>query len=181
MPTKQTIAALVVGGLMAWGGAGALAELPNGRTLTYDVGETPGDFDSPLVYEYEMHLTAQQQSGNSIGWAVDSVTIRELDENETVINTWVDSAPNIDSTDGLWWVAHADPANPVLGEFAESPSIDGTAGSEMDYEFQGTGQAQAGVNINVLVALIIWLQNQPAPSAEYEDELISFHETQDPF
>ncbi len=176
MPTKQTIAALVVGGLMAWGGAGALADLPSGRTLTYDVRETPGDEASSLIYEYEMHLTAQQQNGNSIGWAVDSVTIRELDENETVINTWVDSAPNVDSTDGLWWVVHADPANPVVGEFSVSPAIDGTAGGEMDYEFEGLGASTAMAAVD----LILWPVGDPAPEVEYKFEPLWFHDAQDP-
>lgn len=176
MPTKQTVAALVVGGLMAWGGAGALADLPNGRTLTYDVRETPGDVESPLIYEYEMHLTAQQQNGNSIGWDVDSVTIRELDANGQVINTWVDSTPNVDSADGLWWAVHADPANPVLGEFAESPSINGTAGADMDYEFEGLGSATAFAMVN----LVLWPQSDPVPDVEYEFEPLSFHDAQDP-
>lgn len=161
---------------MAWGGAGALADLPSGRTLTYDVRETPADGDSPLIYEYEMHLTAQQQNGNSIGWDVDSVTIRELDANGQVINTWVDSTPNVDSADGLWWAVHADPANPVLGEFAESPPIDGTAGADMDYEFEGLGASAAMAAVD----LILWPVGNPAPEVKYESEPLVFHSHPDP-
>ena len=180
MLTKQaftslfTITALAAAGVNAHGSTDTPAGLPNGRTLTYDVRK-----DSALIYQYEMHVTAQQQVGNSIGWAVDSVTVREFDANEQVIGTWIDSIPNVASADGLWWATHADPANPVLSEFAVSPRIDGTAGADMDYEFEGQG-TPAGANANVLVALVLWLQSHPVPDVDYNFEPLWVHDSPDP-
>ena len=174
------ISALVAAGVTATGDPGASASLPNGRTLTYEVRD--GDSESPLLYEYEMHLTAEEQDGDSIGWAVDSVTIRKFDTTEQWISTWTDSAPNVDSADGLWWADHADPANPVLEEFVVSPLIDGTAGTDLDYEFEGHGApvTQLAIDPNVIVSLVLWIQSQPVPDVDYEFKPLWFHDHPDP-
>lgn len=171
------ISALVAAGVTANGDPDVPANLPNGRTLTYEVRD--GDSESPLLYEYEMHLTANNVDGGSIGWAVDSVTITKFDAYEQLTGTWIDNAPNVDSADGLWWADHSDPANPVLDEFLASPPIDGTAGTDMDYEFEGQG-APATTTSNVLVALMLWLQSHPVPDVDYDFEPLWAHISQDP-
>lgn len=189
MLTKQAItslfaiSALAAAGVNANGNPDVPANLPNGRTLTYEVRD--GDLESPLTYEYEMHLTAQEEDGDSIGWAVDSVTIRKFDENEQLTSTWIDNAPNVASADGLWWAEHADPANPVLDDFLVSPPIDGTAGTDMDYGFEGHGApaapaAQTAIDPNVIVSLILWIQAQPAPEVKLERKPLWFHSHPDP-
>ena len=40
---------------------------------------------------------------------------------------WEDEDPEVDTTDGLWWVEHADPDNPVPSDFVETAPVAGTA------------------------------------------------------
>ena len=178
---NNVAAALMAGLLFVISSAPVSAALPADRVMTCEIRETPGDSTSQLLYTQEMGLTAKEQDGNSIGWAVASVTIKEIDANGDVINTWIDNSPSVSSSDGLWWITHADPDNPVDSEFANSPLIDGTAGGDMDYEFQGLGEpAEATTPLTFLVNLVLWPQSFPDPDVAYQSDPVIVHVINDP-
>ena len=177
---NNVVAALMAGLLFLTNSAPASAALPADRVMTCEIRETPGDSTSQLNITFVMVLTAKEQDGDSIGWEVASVTINEFDANVDVISTWIDNSPSVSSSDGLWWITHADPDNPVDDEFTYSPPIAGTAGSDMDYIFEGLGEpAEAATVLTCLVNLVLWPQSWPNPEVEYQSIPVFVHVTQD--
>jgi len=69
--------------------------------------------------------------------------IEELDSNGSQLSLWTDDAPRVDTSDGLWWVEHADTENPDPADFVEPPYIYGTGGEcdtladNLDFDVEG--------------------------------------------
>ncbi|MCH8149803.1 MAG: hypothetical protein IH987_17765 [Planctomycetes bacterium] len=116
---------------------------PPDYAITFNLHETIGDPTSDIEFTVTMGLMKEEQNGDDIGWQVQIVTIRELDDNGNVIDTWFKTQPNVDTSDELWWIEHADPDNPVNSEFLIPPLIYGTAGHvnttepSLEFEFEG--------------------------------------------
>jgi len=100
--------------------------LPADRVVQYAIRVDPTDPNSRVQYVLSASLSARQQDGNWIGWEVESYTITEkaVLGSDTV---WEVALPYVDTSDGLWWVEHADPDNPTRAEFVEPAGIGGTA------------------------------------------------------
>ena len=123
MKTKTGVSALTV--LLAF--CGAVDARPLDYTIGFNMHKTVGDPTSPIDFTVTMGLMIEAQDGNSIGWDVFAVTIREYSENGDLLNTWSKFDPFVDTTDGLWWIEHANPAAPVNSEFLIPPRIVDTA------------------------------------------------------
>ena len=105
----------------------AVAEaLPPDRVVHFAIHENPSNPASRIQYVLSLSISAQDQSGDFIGWAVDNYKITEkaILGSDTV---WDVDSPAIDTADGLWWVPHADPDNPVRTDFVEPAPVAGTA------------------------------------------------------
>jgi len=119
-----------------------VAALPPDRVVHYAIREDPADPDSRIQYVLSLSLSAQEQNVDYIGWSVDNYMITET----AVIgvdSVWDVDAPNVLTTDGLWWVKHADPDNPVRSDFVEPAQIADTASahdpSDPDLHFDVAG------------------------------------------
>lgn len=121
---KRPAYALIVG-LPLWLSTLALA-LPQDRVVHIGIHEDPQQPASRIQYILSFSLSAQEQDGDSIGWEVSYLKITE----KAILGSdteWDVDLPDVDSSDGWWWVEHGDPAAPVRSDFVELPSIADTA------------------------------------------------------
>lgn len=115
---------------------------PQTQIVSYTVYEDPDAPNPTPIWMVALLLVEADASGNDVGWAVGEVTIYEIND-PSADRVWVHTAPNVDTPDGLWWVNHADPANPQLQEFDLPPLVSGLAAAEdpidpdLNYEFEG--------------------------------------------
>lgn len=155
--------------------AAALAELPDPHVLTYEMHQDPQQPESPLLYRVEVLISADQTaSGNTVAWRVDEVTTSKFDAAGQVKGVWLDDTPDVVTADGLWHVTHADPRQPELEEFRNSPEIKGTApsvtgGAAMHYSLRDTGQSQTIYLPGAVVDVLMWPVGLPVPSLDDED------------
>jgi len=100
--------------------------LPADRVVHYAIRVDPTNPNSRVQYVLSATLSARERYGDWIGWEVENFTITEkaVLGKDTV---WGVDFPFVDTSDGLWWVRHADPANPVRSEFVEPAGVIDTA------------------------------------------------------
>ena len=164
------------------------------HTIGFNLHKTVGDPTSPIDFTVTMGLMIEAQDGDSIGWDVVVVTIREWNENGDLLNTWSKFNPFVETTDGLWWIEHANPAAPVNSEFLIPPRIADTAGhvnpteAALEFEFEGTIYVAPpeGAPFEDTSSLTIWLRAEeippPPPKKDIENEPVEMpDEPQEPF
>lgn len=100
--------------------------LPPDRVVNYAIRVDPTNPNSRVQYVLSSTVSAQEQDGDWIGWEVQNYTITEkaVLGSDTV---WAVDLPFVDTTDGLWWVEHADPDNPNRPEFVVPAAVIDTA------------------------------------------------------
>ncbi len=100
--------------------------LPPDRVAHYAIREDPTVPTSRVQYVLSSTISAQEQDGDWIGWEVQGYTITEkaVLGSDTV---WAADFPFVDTSDGLWWVEHADPDNPIHSEFVLPAGVIGAA------------------------------------------------------
>ena len=100
--------------------------LPADRTHYVAIHQNPANPNSRVQYYFAIAIHAEDQDGDDIGWAVTNFKIVEkaLLGSDTI---WDVDDPDVDTADGLWWVTHTDPDNPVRAEFIQPPPIADTA------------------------------------------------------
>jgi hypothetical protein len=122
---------------------------PLTKTISYGIHEDPNDPNSAVVFTITLDLRAEARAGDSIGWGVTQIEFVEPGQGGGDDTLWIDSDPSVPSSDGRWWIDHADWTDPQLEEFAEPPHLVGTAPAEdpydadLEYDFEGddyTGQ-----------------------------------------
>lgn len=98
------------------------------------------------AWRLSLGLRAADSGSQGIGWEVERVSLRRPGQSTVCDDFWVDSSPIVDTTDGLWWIDHADPQQPELAEFLEPPHISGLAAiesggatQELEYWFAASG------------------------------------------
>ena len=84
MKTKTGVSALTV--LLAF--CSAADARPLDRVIGFNLHKTIGDPTSPIDFTITMGLMIEAQYGDSIGWEVMVVTIREFNEDGDLLNTW---------------------------------------------------------------------------------------------
>ena len=122
-----------------------LAEPTGSETLLvqYKLRETPSDPNSAVTWTIGLYLKEKQVDGNDVGWLIESIKISQLDSVGQPENVWTEETPTVNSSDGLWWVEHADPNDPQASEFVEPPLLESTATTEdpasadLDYYLEG--------------------------------------------
>ncbi len=147
--------------------------LPANRVVHYAIRVDPTNPNSRVQYVLSVTISAQAQDGDWIGWEVESYRITEkaLLGSDTV---WAIDFPFVDTTDGLWWVEHADPDGPIRPEFVEPAGVIGTAvandPADPDLYFDVVGvpytQPPEGAPFEVTGALdfAFWAMEEPPPS-----------------
>lgn len=129
--------------LIMWAPAGqSLAELPPDETVVLIIREDPEEPESSPKFSIKLSLKAQSMVGQSVGWAINRATIRRFVD-EVPDAEWQDTGAVVLTSDGLWWVEHANPQTPDLSEFANPPHIVGNADAktgnvnDLDYDIEG--------------------------------------------
>jgi len=158
-------------------GVQAASALPPDRNVYFLVRQNPDNPSSPIQYYFTLELTADSQDGNEVGWAVVAFSITEKATlgSDTV---WSLVDPFVDTADGLWWVTHADPDNPVRSEFtlpvrvadtavAEDPSDD-----DLDFDMAGVDYTPPpeGAPYEVTAALDFSLKRSSTPPDDPPDD-----------
>ena len=151
-------------------------------TVQFNLRETPGDPLSDITHRVIMGLFEDSRSGDNVGWEARILTIHELDENGDVAYRWSKGWPTVDTTDGLWWIEHADPNNPVMEEFVLPPRIYDTAlaldqgVSDLDFDIEGNSYTEppGGPPFDTTGSLDSFLQlaetPPPQPKKDENDE-----------
>lgn len=127
--------------------AGVSAAPPAHKTIQYNIHYDPSDPSSPVALIITLELDSilvredlPPSTGGSIGWELAEIHITEPGTPDI---EWTDSAPVIDTPDGLWWTDHADIDAPHRLEFVLPPLLEGTAlavdpaDDDLDYYFEG--------------------------------------------
>ena len=156
--------------------------IPPDFVAQFNLRETPGDPFSDITHRVIVGLFEDSRSGDNVAWEAAILTIHELDENGDVEYRWTKGYPTVDTTDGLWWIEHADPDNPVMEEFVLSPRIHGTAlaldqgVSDLDFDIEGNVYAEppGGPPFETTGSLDTFLRlaesPPPAPKKDESDE-----------
>jgi len=97
------------------------------EAVSYNLHETPDDPNSPILWTIDLRLAENQMDGGSIGWLITRLTIKAFNDHGTLLDTWIDASPDLNTPDGLWWIEHADPQAPEIAEFVEPPYLEGAA------------------------------------------------------
>jgi hypothetical protein len=88
-------------------------------------------------------LTRIHVVGNSIGWGIAAVEIRQIGQDGSTTARWAKVGPSVSTADGLWWINHANANSPQPAEFVRPPHLEGLAENEdpndtdLIYDFQG--------------------------------------------
>lgn len=151
--------------------------LPPDRHVYFAVHQNPDNPTSPIQYYFTLDISAVSQDGNDIGWAVTSFSITEL---VTLGNdiVWSLDDPFVDTTDGLWWVTHADPDNPVRFEFtlpahmADTALAEDPSNADLDFDMQGESYTAppGGAPYEVTAALDFSLTLSTTPAGDPPDD-----------
>ncbi len=181
--SRHGLVLCAVSGLLALGGfsaepAAASAVCPaavNTEIVSYGIYDDPSDEQNrELIYWIVLYLEESDRDSNSIGWAVDKVKIIEFND-PAADRDWIDLSPTVDTSDGLWWVDHADLNDPQPEEFVMPPFVDGTADAQgpqelpyLDYDFEGVDLALSEYYFTVTAALtfIFTEENETTPLIE---------------
>lgn len=116
------------------------ADLPLSRKVVYSIREIPTNPESPIIFTVTLRLVAGQISGKAVAWIVDYAVFDTVGQ---APKRWIKENPALDTPDGLWWVEHEDPLNPVESEFGVPPRLVGVAKAQdtgyddLDYGFVG--------------------------------------------
>ncbi len=116
---------LTVGASVLMMYSGAMA-LPPDRVVHIAIHQNPENPTSRVQYFLSYSITAVEQDGDWIGWEIENLKITEkaLLGADTV---WDVDYPDVGTTDGLWWIEHDDPADPVRADFVEPAPVADTA------------------------------------------------------
>jgi hypothetical protein len=162
------------------------ADCPTEKTIVYRVYKDPGQENSPVYLTFEMHVYREAQTNNNVGWRADQLQIKLWDDNGNPMHVWTDETPEFQTTDGLWWVAHADPCEPLSTEFILPPALEGSAetGStevdDLDYAVEGTNPALPRPSFftpTTYLTYIVTLANETTPLDEEDDEPVETPES----
>lgn len=121
----------------------ALADLPDDVQIKYYIHEDRTDPESPIVFKVLLLMEARDSDSASVGWLIKEAEFRQPNTDPDPDTVWIDTTVDVDTSDGLWWVDHADTLAPDAGEFDMPPLITGIAdaeavsGDDLDYKWEG--------------------------------------------
>ncbi len=156
--------------------AAAYSQTPQDQTVRFLIRENPQNPESPVKFSIQVELKAAEVDGNSVAWIVQYATFQRI-SNGVVLAEWQQDAPEVISSDGYWWVEHADAAAPLTSEFKQPPRLLGRATSlaesvpDLDFDIKGSIQSPPSGNpaltsLNYSLAFV----GNTAPEEEGDDE-----------
>ena len=184
-PIRSAACALLLLGLTVSAASAQLPPQPLTQEVVYKIHDDPNDPNSAVIFTVWLSLEREEVNGNSVGWAINRIRFRQVGESSDVLWTVFDS--NVPTSDGLWWIDHADQADPQLDEFASPPHLQGVATAndsnddDLEYDFQGCSLAGSG-DPWVPTAWLDYeftIEGQPAAIAYGTDEPIEIEEDDD--
>ena len=105
----------------------ALGQVPDDRTVQFEIRYDPSDPFSDVIYTILLEISAIEVIEKSVGWEITNVSIHRLNKFQQPISIRNDQFPFISTNDGLWWIEHVDPVWPQAEEFVMPPTIVGYA------------------------------------------------------
>jgi hypothetical protein len=124
---------------------GLALALPPDQVVVYDIKSDSSNPSSTTVIRLTLKLHAVQQVDDQIAWQVLECWVRHPTVGSPD-EVWLESLPAVGTSDGLWWVQHANPAEPAVTDFTAVPLISGRGtrvggqGDDLDYAFEGTSE-----------------------------------------
>jgi len=156
--------------------ASSVQAIPVSQELRYNIYADPSDPQSDIVLTIDLSLIAVDSNPTAIAWHIKVVTLVRPDLNGSGATVWADLSPSVDTSDGLWWIKHADLENPKVAEFVLPPLVAGRAVEQystnpglVDYQFEGTVYVPplppVGPPFQVTAAMngVFWTVGQPEP------------------
>jgi len=174
--------------VVGWSPVVANADLPPDRVVTFQIRETPADPQSDVVWTVRLSITATTVHDNTVGWAIEELSLEEQDDNFSPHRQWIEEWPIVNSPDGLWRVYHGDPVNPLPSEFSELPLVGGVASTaglgtaNLGYQLEGMpspGDPQYEGNVSKLTFSFA-LEGEVGPLDDGEDEPVEIADEEDP-
>ena len=80
--------------------------------VDYLIREVPEDPNSNVIYIISLGIKAEQTDGDWVGWLIGEVAIVRPGSVGQTEAYWIEDSPYVPTSDGLWWVEHADPNHP---------------------------------------------------------------------
>ena len=190
MYTRSPLTAFTTVILMSLMTAASASALPSDRIVKYVIRDDPSDPGSDVVLNVALTLHPSDSDAGSIGWEITEIELRAPGSGGGADTVWVESAPDVDTADGLWWVDHSNTNTPQLSEFTVPPRLAGTASAEdpadadLDYDFRGRSYTPPanGAPYDPTAALdySFTADGETAPIAEGEEEPTELQEDDDP-
>jgi hypothetical protein len=114
-----------------------------------------------------------------VGWEIQTIEFHQP-LGAKLYSVWSEDLPYVPG-DGLWWVDHTDPQDPVRSEFVLPPAMSGTADAsepevdDLDYELEGETYTPppGGPPFSVTASLTYYFamhEDPEDPEEEGEDE-----------
>ena len=174
--------------------AGTLA-LPDDHIVTLDIYDDPTDPNSKVVFTIELFLTADSETSGElgtdgeVGWDITSIQLTQYEAAGDRV--WVENTPVVDTSDGLWWVYHANTKTPADDEFLMPPYTYGLAlaqdpqDQDLAYEFEGKEYTGSNPPFGNNTAAMVYRMAEeedgtPVESSEGEDEPVTSSGVRDP-
>lgn len=150
---------------------------PSDYKVLYSIHEVRDDPNSAVLYRVQLDLEYVSTVGSQVRWHVATMAISHFDSQGTIDEQWRLNDPAVATGDGKWWTTHADPDNPVIGEFVTPPPMTGTAereigsGPDLDYDLS-EGKASGSPPYAATAYMNLWLRRigEPEPDVDDEDE-----------
>lgn len=111
--------------------------------VDYSVREDPSDEESDVLYVFSLGLSEVNVDCDGIWWKVEELVIVEVNNSGGHDKYWSEDDPLVGTSNGLWWVEHANTSKPIAEELHSPPLIIGTAvahdtnDEDMDYDVEG--------------------------------------------
>lgn len=105
----------------------AQAVLPPDQVVEYHLRENPADPQSAVLVTIRLELSAVDQDASTVGWEITHAHFDQYTSLGEPVASWSIERPEVDTVDGLWWVAHEHPEEPSATDFTTAPSVSGAA------------------------------------------------------
>lgn len=122
----QTLIWGVLAFLLLFAEVPAIAAPPDYYDVHYTYREA-NDETGPRKVKLTLDLKNMDTNATQIEWKCDEIRITAFSSNGEVWATWKDETCAFDTTNGRWWVTHADKEAPDADEFLSPPDFAGTA------------------------------------------------------
>jgi hypothetical protein len=188
MTRTKLLATLVATIVLGTGFSAAKADVPSNRKIKFYIRQIPSDLQSDIIWTVELDIKADDSNGESVGWQITALHVKDHDLSYFPLRSWTETSLQVNTSDGLWWVDHADHMDPLASEFDVTPLLEGTAiaawqeDANLEYSFEGdsySGNPSYGGKVSGLT-FSFTLVGEEDPEEEDDDEPGEIDEEEDP-